>query len=79
MWQLLGEAILLCMSNVDPDSPERSAIYLTQQLSSLKYGKKHPELCYNNIVIEAAGQLHQQAQKITAKDNLPSNCLENTK
>jgi len=41
--QLMGEAFLLCMSNVHPDSPERSPIYLTQQLSSLKYGKTHTE------------------------------------
>lgn len=40
--------------------------------------KTHTELCYNSIVIEVAGQLHQQAQKIPAKDNLPTNCLKKT-
>lgn len=40
---------------------------------------KHVKLCYNNIVFEAACHLHQQARKITAKDNLPVNYLKNTK
>lgn len=77
MCQMMGEAILLCMSNVYSDSPERSSIYLTQQLSSLKYRKKYTELCYKNSVIEAACQLHLQTQKITATDNLPSSCIQN--
>lgn len=38
--------------------------------------KTHTELCYNGIVIEVACQLYQQAQKIPAKDNLPTNCLK---
>lgn len=40
--------------------------------------KTHTELCYNSVVIEVACQLHQQAQKIPAKDNLPTNCLKKT-
>lgn len=39
--------------------------------------KTHTELCYNSIVTEVACHLHQQAQKIPAKDNLPTNCLKN--
>lgn len=40
--------------------------------------KTHTELLYNSIVIEVACQLHQQAQKISAKDNLPANSLKKT-